>query len=768
MYRVYIDYNHSTKSGKIMHSPELAASGYVLIDPKCTREVNGAGGLTFSIAKDHPYRYAFTRMQTIFTVVDVDSQFNETCIWQGRCLSDETDQYGTCSVECEGEYAYFNDTFTFESDPNGVYEPEDDEEEIDVRIPLWLYVACVVAEHNIESLSNKQILFDAIVDITDIKSSMADYISYAGTWLDISGASIWAHEINSGTYPITSANWVHVYTTTADDGRWTTVAIVAVPDGMSSYQNYYGCDVEPKDDPTIELNITSHDKHKSVLENFADTYKGYMNVTDHWVRFKRTQWEIDHDTGTVPFRAPFTETKGVGTYMPVLTYLREPGDYIETSPLSFGKEISDLSVNVDCANVVNVLIPTASEIGDEEDSDYWDGTLRTINDNLEYIKADTSIDTFGQIWGTNDWGEDVKDVNTLMIRGISYLEEHMAPEWSIDMKVIDPSFVDMSKDTLNYGNRYPIYVEPLEIETSFILVKEVLDLTDPSDNTYEFYTTIGVFTDVELQNGGKDEYRMNAVFASYCANFIAKYPTESSGFFVALKAAMSLATPIPIDVRYGSNRVDFDSSTYKTATETVTYNGTDYLCNKYYCYPTVAPWCRNTPFGSASFMLIVLYNSSTGHKYQVAFNPFSYTYFLYREYTANNVQVRSSKTVSGTTNTRNWAKADGVNWPNSSSSTKVGSITISGQPQNFPSEAGVYPTFDCTATSTAGGLKYQWYARASSTGTWRTVSSNWSGATTNTITNTRVTSDQMVGWRYRCKISDSTGTVAYTNEAIVT
>lgn len=771
MYRVYMDYDHSTKSGKIMHSPELAAEGFVLIDPKCTRELNGAGELTFSVAKDHPYRYAFTRMKTIFTVVWVDDSFDETSLWQGRCYSDETDQYGTCSVTCEGEYAYLNDTMTFYSDPDKKYEPEDDEEEIDVRIPLWMYVAGLIAEHNASCLNDKQFMFDAIVDISDIKSSMDDYIDYTSTWLAQSGATMWVY---NSSYIKNTANWVHVYlTTNTENWKYSVVTMIAVPDNISEWQIYHGMDVEPKDDPTVELNITSHTNHKQSLESLPDDYGGYINVTDHWVHFeRRTQYEQQHDTDDMPYRTPFVETEGVGKYMPVITYLREPGEYIDYTKLTFGQEISELSVNAECDEVINVLIPTASEQGEEDDADYWDGTLKSINDNVEYITADTSIDTFGWIWGNNDWGEEVTDADTLMVRAISYLEEHMAPKWTIDMKVVDPSFTDLSKDALHYGNRYPVYVAPLDIDTSFILIKEVLNLVNPSKNSYEFYTTIGVFTDVELQNGGKDEYRMNAAFGTYREGFVEKYSTETSGFYMALKAAMDQATPIPIEIAYGANRVDFNNSTYLTASEEVAYNGTTYLCNMYYCYPTVAPWCRNTPYGSASFILIVLYNSSTGHHYQVAFNPFSYTYILYRQFNANNVQVKSNKKVGNTTNTRNWSHISGANWPDPSSGTKTGSITIYLHPEDIAHATGEYPEFTCAATTTASGLTYAWQVRYGSYGTWVNVASRysryWSGYNTDTLTSTTYTSPSLVGYQFRCAITDSTGTKAYTNVAKIT
>lgn len=766
MYRVYIDYDHATKTGKIMHSPELASSGFVLIDPKCTRELNGAGELTFEIAKDHPYRYAFTRMKTIFTVVWVDDQYNETSMWQGRCYTDETDQYGTCTVTCEGEYAYLNDTFTFESDPDEVY----DREEEDVRLPLWLYLAGLIAEHNVESLIDKQFMFDAIVDTVDICSSMADYIDYAGTWLQESGASVWAPSKNSGTYPLTSATWIHVYLKADTEGKYSIVSLIAVPPGMSEFQTYYGCDVEPKDDPTVELNITSHENHKSKIENLVNNFGGYMNVNDHWVHFeRRTAWEKTYDQDTYPFRSPFVETEGVGTYMPVITYLREPGEYIEYNPLVFSEEITDLSVDVNCEDIVNVLIPKAEPVGEEGKSGYWDGTLKSVNDNVDYIKADTSVAMFGQLWGTNEWGEDVKDANTLMVRGISYLEEHMAPSWSVDMKVVDPAFSDPCKDALKYGNRYPVRVDPLDIETSFILIKEELNLVAPSKNEYEFYTTIGVFTDAELQNGGSDEYRMNADFATYRQNFIAAYSTETSSFYKALLAAMQSATAIPIQVAYGANRVDLDNTTYITATESVTWGGQEVNCNMYYCYPTVSPWCRNTPFGSASFILIVLYNSSSGHWYQVAFNPFSNTYILYREFDANRNQLKSSKKVAKTTNTRNWSPISGVNWPNPSSGTVVtGNITITQQPVDYTGAGSTNPSFTCNATG--DGLRFNWYAckpgetKYHNCGTWTGF---WTGGYTKNLL-CKYTASTFDGYKVYCKITDSTKATADTNVAYIT
>ena len=87
------------------------------------------------------------------------------------------------------------------------------------------------------------------------------------------------------------------------------------------------------------------------------------------------------------------------------------------------------------------------------------------------------------------------------------------------------------------------------------------------------------------------------------------------------------------------------------------------------------------------------------------------------------------------------------------SSSAVTKPTITKQPANFSAPDGTRTTVSVTATGT--DLQYQWQYRKSSSGTW--TNSVASSATTKTLTvNARTAIN---GYQYRCKVSNSAGSV---------
>ena len=78
--------------------------------------------------------------------------------------------------------------------------------------------------------------------------------------------------------------------------------------------------------------------------------------------------------------------------------------------------------------------------------------------------------------------------------------------------------------------------------------------------------------------------------------------------------------------------------------------------------------------------------------------------------------------------------------------------TITTQPENATVDEGKTATFSVKA---AGAKKYQWYSRTSSTGSWKEVSS----ASGKTATLKFTVKDRHNKYQYRCKVSNSSGSV---------
>ncbi|MBQ4374995.1 MAG: leucine-rich repeat protein, partial [Erysipelotrichales bacterium] len=90
---------------------------------------------------------------------------------------------------------------------------------------------------------------------------------------------------------------------------------------------------------------------------------------------------------------------------------------------------------------------------------------------------------------------------------------------------------------------------------------------------------------------------------------------------------------------------------------------------------------------------------------------------------------------------------------------------ITTQPQSQTVSAGTATSFKVVATGT--NLKYQWYYRTSSTGTWAKSTAACATTDTYTLTASQVTKARS-GYQYRCVITDGSGNSVTSNTATLT
>ncbi|MBQ1305428.1 MAG: hypothetical protein IIY44_03420, partial [Erysipelotrichales bacterium] len=91
--------------------------------------------------------------------------------------------------------------------------------------------------------------------------------------------------------------------------------------------------------------------------------------------------------------------------------------------------------------------------------------------------------------------------------------------------------------------------------------------------------------------------------------------------------------------------------------------------------------------------------------------------------------------------------------------------TITTQPKSQTVSAGTATSFKVVATGT--NLKYQWYYRTSSSGSWAKSTAACAATNTYTLTASQVTKARS-GYQYRCVITDGSGNSVTSNTATLT
>ena len=97
-YKLYVD-------GELFFANDWNEKEYRLVSPKIKLELNKSGSVEFTILPTHPFYNAFSQMKSIVTAYRDD-----TLIFDGRVLSDDTDNYKQRRIYCEGALAYLVDS----------------------------------------------------------------------------------------------------------------------------------------------------------------------------------------------------------------------------------------------------------------------------------------------------------------------------------------------------------------------------------------------------------------------------------------------------------------------------------------------------------------------------------------------------------------------------------------------------------------------------------------------------------------------------------
>lgn len=97
MYRIYSD-------DFLIYDPQL--DDYAIISGSLNQELNTSGSLSFQITKNHPNYGRVNLMKSIVTMYDGDR-----LVFRGRPYAPSIDLFENDNIDCEGELAFFNDTY---------------------------------------------------------------------------------------------------------------------------------------------------------------------------------------------------------------------------------------------------------------------------------------------------------------------------------------------------------------------------------------------------------------------------------------------------------------------------------------------------------------------------------------------------------------------------------------------------------------------------------------------------------------------------------
>ncbi len=187
-----------------------------------------------------------------------------------------------------------------------------------------------------------------------------------------------------------------------------------------------------------------------------------------------------------------------------IDYLADISSLI-SQEISFSVNLMDLKQSRKGEDIYTGIIPLGSII-DEEGYDNPDAlkervTIKSVNDNMDYLIDEEGAATYGTIYKTIIW-EDVTDPQNLLNKATVELGKSWLLSNSIEISAIDLSNAGVDVSSFEIGNKVKVVSKPHNIEDYYLISKLERNLLNPANDKLTLGKTFKTLTE---QNKSENE-----------------------------------------------------------------------------------------------------------------------------------------------------------------------------------------------------------------------------------------------------------------------
>lgn len=193
-----------------------------------------------------------------------------------------------------------------------------------------------------------------------------------------------------------------------------------------------------------------------------------------------------------------------GVEVEYLDYLADSGGQ-NSQIIEFGNNLIDFSQKLDAQEIFTVLIPLGKVIGKQGDQERR-LTIKTVNDNKDYLEDVTGIATFGRIYKSMVW-DDEESASALKTKGQRALNSGVNIVPQIELSAVDLHLLDVNASAIKLGEYNRVISLPHSIDAYFQCVRVSVDLENIEQSLYSFGATSATLT--ALNNA--ENRKINAV-----------------------------------------------------------------------------------------------------------------------------------------------------------------------------------------------------------------------------------------------------------------
>lgn len=241
--------------------------------------------------------------------------------------------------------------------------------------------------------------------------------------------------------------------------------------------------------------------HNLTIRAYLETLINYHNqqVSDHRLQFKIGIVTVHDDNDSIYKYTNWETTLQViktdlvdkyGGHLRVriegdTKYLDYLKDYPRTNTqmIEFGTNLLDFTTNIDATQIATAVIPLGARQEESSIKKLEERlTIKSVNNNLDYVVSESAVNTYGWIFKTVIW-DDVHKPIILKHKGEEYLKNIQFENVVLKVKAIDLHMVNVNIEQIELLDEIRVVSKPNGLDKVFPVSELTIDMTNPLANT---------------------------------------------------------------------------------------------------------------------------------------------------------------------------------------------------------------------------------------------------------------------------------------------
>ena len=165
-------------------------------------------------------------------------------------------------------------------------------------------------------------------------------------------------------------------------------------------------------------------------------------------------------------------------------------DDLCSQSIQFGENLLDCVRETDMTEIATAVIPLGAKLEESEIAALEERlTIKSVNNDLDYIAIDEAVKKYGFIVKTVIW-DNVTTPQMLLSKGRKWLTDEQFENMVIDVKAVDLHMTDEQIEQFKLFDMVHVHSTPHGLDRRFPVTKMTVYLDRPSSNTYTLGTEI--------------------------------------------------------------------------------------------------------------------------------------------------------------------------------------------------------------------------------------------------------------------------------------